>query len=177
MVYILQEAKTHRGGPAHSHLVQSSVVEGSHSKPTADFNPEEITKLRELLDSLGKPTNTGSSSMALSGSSHPYALSVIQSTEKETWIVDSGATNHMTHSSTEFISYTPCPSNKKIVTADGTFITVAGKGDIPLSQNLILRDVLHVPKLSAKLLSIHKLTTDLQCLVTFTPTLCKFQDQ
>ena len=166
-----------RGGPAHVHLVQSSVVKESHSKPTADFNSEEITRLRELLDSLVKPTNTGSSSMALSGSSHPYALSVLQSTGKGTWIVDSGATNHMTHSSTEFISYTPCPSNKKIVTADGTFITVAGKGDIPLSQNLMLRDVLHVPKLSAKLLSIHKLTTDLQCLVTFTPTLCKFQDQ
>lgn len=83
----------------------------------------------------------------------------------------------MTHSSTEFISYRPCPSNKKIATTDGTFITVAGKGDILLSQDLILKDVLHVPKLSAKLLSIHKLTTDLQCLVTFSPTLRKFQDQ
>jgi len=57
------------------------------------------------------------------------------------------------------------------------FFIVAGKGDILLSHDLILRDVLHVPKLSAKLLSIHKLTTDLQCLVTFSPTLCKFQDQ
>ena len=40
-----------------------------------------------------------------------------------------------------------------------------------------MRDALHAPKLSSKLLSIHKLTMDLQCLVTFSPTLCKFKDQ
>ena len=82
----------------------------------------------------------------------------------------------MTYSSTKFISYKPCPSNKKIKSADDTFIKVVGKGGILLSQDLILKDVLHVPKLFAKLLYIHKLTTDLQCLATFSPTLCKFQD-
>ena len=168
---------TQRGGPAQAHLAQSSVAEGSPSRPLTDFNTEEIKKLRDFLETLVKPTDTGSSSLAFSGNSQAYALSVLQSTAQGTWVVDSGATDHMTYSSTEFISYRPCPSNKKIATADGTFITVAGKGDILLSQDLILRDVLHVPKLSAKLLSVHKLTTDLQCLVTFSPTLCKFQDQ
>jgi len=36
----------------------------------------------------------------------------------------------MHQSSTRFISYRFCPSNPKIALADGTFITVAGKGDI-----------------------------------------------
>jgi len=53
----------------------------------------------------------------------------------------------MTQSSTRFISYRPCQSNKKIALADGTFITTVGKGDIMINQNLILKDVLHVPKL------------------------------
>lgn len=49
------------------------------------------------------------------------------------------------------------------------------KGDIPLSHNIILRDVFHVSKLSSKILFIYKLTTNLKCLVTFNPTLCKFK--
>jgi len=57
----------------------------------------------------------------------------------------------MTQSSTGFISYRPCPSNKKIALANGTFITVVGKGDIMINQNLVLKDVLHVPKLSTNL--------------------------
>ena len=92
------------------------------------------------------------------------------------WVADSGATDHITHSSTEFISYRPCPNNKKLQ-LQMTHLLVCGKGDILLSQYLILKDILHVPKLSVKLLAIHKLTTDLQCLVTFSPTLRKFQDQ
>jgi len=83
--------------------------------------------LREFLE-IVKPTNTGSSSLAFSGTSQAYALSVLQSIAQGTWVVDSGATDHMTHSSTEFISYRPCLSNKKIATADDTFITIVGKG-------------------------------------------------
>ena len=85
------------------------------------------------LETLVKPTNTSSSSLAFSGTSQAYALSVLQSTAQGTWVVDTGATDCMTHSSTEFISYRPCPNNKKIATADGTLITVVGKGDILLS--------------------------------------------
>ena len=127
--------------------------------------PQDLTCKLEMIDihspvhleTLVKPTNTSSSSLAFSGTSQAYALSVLQSTAQGTWVVDTGATDCMTHSSTEFISYRPCPNNKKIATADGTFIIVVGKGDILLCQDLILRDVLHVPKLSAKLLFVQDL--------------------
>ena len=90
----------------------------SPSRPLTNYNIEEIKKLREVLETLVKPTNTCSSSLALSSTSQAYALSVLQSTAQVTWVVDSGATDHMTHSSTEFISYKPCPSNKKIAIAN-----------------------------------------------------------
>ena len=127
------------------------------------------------MGKLKKPTGACTCSLALSGNSQPYALNV--STSKGTWIVDSGATDHMTQSSHGFISYNPCPSNKKIATADGTLVTVAGQGGVVINQNFILKNVLHVPKLSANLVSIHKLTKDLNCVVTFSSALCKFQDQ
>lgn len=80
---------TRQGEPTHAHLVKSSVVERSYSKPTTNFNSEEITKPKESIDSLVKPINIGSSYVALSCISHDYALRVIQTTPKRTWFVDS----------------------------------------------------------------------------------------
>ena len=93
------------------------------------------------------------------------------------WIIDSGAKYHMTKSSYDFVSYNPCPSNKKISTADGTVITVAGWGDVVINLKFVLKNVFHVPKFSVNLVSVHKLTKDLNCIVTFSSTHCEFQDQ
>ncbi|PON43746.1 LOW QUALITY PROTEIN: hypothetical protein TorRG33x02_333020 [Trema orientale] len=41
----------------------------------------------------------------------------------------------MTQSSRRFVSYSPCPSNKKITIADGTLVTVVGRGDVVINQN------------------------------------------
>ena len=91
--------------------------------------------------------------------------------------MDSGAADHMTQSFHGFVSYRPCPSNKTIATPDGTLVTVAGRGDAVINQNFVLKNVLHVPKLSTHLVLIHKFTKDLNCMVTFSFALCKFQDQ
>ena len=73
-----------------------------------------------------------------------------------------------------FVSYSPCPSNKKIAIANGTSITVVGRGDVVINDNLVLKNVLHVLKLSTNLVSIHKLTKDLKYTMTFSSALCKF---
>ncbi|PON52943.1 hypothetical protein PanWU01x14_206260 [Parasponia andersonii] len=83
----------------------------------------------------------------------------------------------MTQSSHGFVSYSPCPSNKKVATADGTFITVASQGDATTNSILVLKNVLHVPKLSTNLVSVHKFTKDLDCVVTFSSRICQIQDQ
>ena len=90
----------------------------------------------------------------------------------DSWIIDSDATNHMTSKSQLFNTYTPSPSNKKIVMANGSLVTVAGFGDIYITPTLILKNVLHVPKLSANLVSIQKLTHDLKCYAIFFPSYC-----
>lgn len=76
----------------------------------------------------------------------------------KTWVLDSKATDHMTCYSNQFLSYTPCSSHKKITIADRSSTTVAGQGDIYISDSLMLKNVLHVPKLFANLVSIQKLT-------------------
>lgn len=46
-----------------------------------------------------------------------------------------------------------------------------------INHNLILKHVQHVPKLSTNLISVHKLTMDLQYSMFFNSTPCQFQDQ
>ena len=67
-----------------------------------------LTLLGETLISLG-----------LNASSNEF---------RNTWILDSGVTNHMTHNPNQFKTYLPCPSNRKIVVADGITTTVASIG-------------------------------------------------
>ena len=74
-----------------------------------------------------------------------------------------------------FLIYNPCPGNFKIRIADGSLSSVAGKGNIKLS-NMTIFSVLHVPNLTCNLVSISKLTNDLNCVAKFYPSYCEFQD-
>lgn len=94
----------------------------------------------------------------------------------EPWVIDSGATDHMTGCASIFSSYKPSPGNLKIKIADGSLATVAGTGIINISPQISLIDALHVPKLSCNLLSVSKITKDLNCTAQFSHSICKFQD-
>lgn len=83
------------------------------------------------------------------------------------WIVDSRATDHMTHSSIKFDTYKPSPGNQKITVPNGTPITVAGQGNIKRRSPLPLQNVLYVPKLSTNPTSFHQTTKNPNCLIIF----------
>ena len=75
-----------------------------------------------------------------------------------------------------FSTYIPCSGKDKVRTVDGNFSSVSGKGVIHISDSLSLSSVLHVPNFLTNLLSISRLTCDLNCCVTFYPSHCVFQD-
>ena len=91
------------------------------------------------------------------------------------WIIDSGASDHMSRSSNLFSDYKPYSGQDKVKIADGTFSSVSGKGLIRVTP-LSLTSVLHVPSFSHNLLSLIRITRDLNCCVTFYPSHCVFQD-
>ncbi|KAL0410895.1 UNVERIFIED_CONTAM: Retrovirus-related Pol polyprotein from transposon RE1 [Sesamum latifolium] len=94
-----------------------------------ELNKEEINKLRNLLNSLSEPSST--CSLAQSGKCLiSYSFSASDSPLSSSWIIDSKAIDHMTHTPTRFVTYNPCPGNRKVSVADGSLVTVAGQGTI-----------------------------------------------
>ena len=93
------------------------------------------------------------------------------------WIIDSGASDHMTNTSSLFKTYSVCSGNQKVRIADESLSSIAGKGSIQISDTIVLKFVLHVPNLSCNLLSVSKLSQDSNCSVIFYPTHCEFQDR
>lgn len=141
-----------------------------------DFNKKKIEKLKNLLTSL--ENLIGACSFTQTGKYFPYlAFSVSDMSLSSFWVIDLGATDHVTHSLQKFSTCSPCPSNKKIAIADGSLTTVADQGEIPLNKNVVLKNVLHVPKLSTNLVSIHRLTNVLNCHVIFYPSYCIFKNK
>ena len=130
--------------------------------------------MRALLGTLEKPSSkksSGTCSLALLVKFLIFiGVKVLDRTFANSWVLDSGATDHMTHSSHQFNNYNPCPSQRKIAIANGSFTTIAGVADVQISPTLTFRNALYVPKLSTNLVFIQKLTQDLGCNVTFYPT-------
>ena len=83
----------------------------------------------------------------------------------------------MTSHSNFFSNYTILSGRPKVKVANGTFSSIIGQGIDSITSSLTLQNVLHIPNLSCNLLSVSKITKDLNCFVTFTPSHCVFQDQ
>ena len=111
---------------------------------------------------------------ALQGNLH-YSLSS-NKLSKNTWIADTGASDHMACSTCSMTEYTLCDNPINILMADGTTSPAKGHGTVCIS-GLKLKSILHVPGLRCNLLSVHKITQDMYCCVTFFPSYCLFQNQ
>ena len=81
----------------------------------------------------------------------------------------------MTPNPLVFDTYKPIVTSKQITIANGTSVSIRGQGTVILSPNITLQKVLHVPNLSANLVSIHRLTNDLNCHAKFSSNMCEFQ--
>ena len=92
------------------------------------------------------------------------------------WIIDSGATNHMTGSSRRFLSYAPRSGKDRVKIADGSSAPIMGCGIVSCTSSLSLNPVLHVPNFPLSLLSVSSITKSLNCRAVFEPTFCVFQE-
>ncbi|GAV78037.1 hypothetical protein CFOL_v3_21505 [Cephalotus follicularis] len=163
---------------ANSAIVSPPAGQSSSATTPLPFTPDQMQVLRNLFTKEHIPPSSDistASAMSITSPSdnvsgnHFCGLSTL----RNSWIIDSGATDHMTGTFSQFASFVPSPSLNHVTTADGSCSPISGCGTIQFS-NFSLPSVLLVPKLTDNLLSISSLTKQLNCKVTFFPTYCIF---
>jgi len=136
-----------------------------------DFGTSTATHMQEAIPKshssivAGFITKSGISNSTLN-------LCVI--TTSGDWIIDSGATDHMTCDPHKFINFFPNCSKTAIINANGISFPIEGVDTISLSPSLSISDVLFVPTLNCNLLSVSKLTKLHSYVALFYSTRCFF---
>jgi hypothetical protein len=92
-----------------------------------------------------------------------------------TWVIDTGATDHMVYSTKLFTKITST-IHTTVELPNGESALVTHIGTVKISESLILADVLCVPSFSFNLISVSKLTSSLNCCIFFLSNLCFIQD-
>jgi hypothetical protein len=150
-----------------------------------NYRPERNKTLLHLQASLVEQATTDSHlsliPLAESSTSIPdqgncgYVFSSSSTQHDDAWIIDSGATNHMTYDPHDFSNITQ-PRRTCIANANGATYPVTGAGIVPLSPSLSLSHTLLIPSLSNKLMSESQVTEELNCVVLIYSTFCLLQD-
>lgn len=91
------------------------------------------------------------------------------------WIIDSGCTEHITRLSDILENKEITPFEKPVIIPNGESIPVRGKGNCRLTEEVKLNGVLSVTNFKCNLLSVSRITNDVQCAVTFFPNFCVMQ--
>lgn len=78
------------------------------------------------------------------------------------WLLDSGASSHMTFTKLDFQTYEVLPEPVEIIIANGATMKAIGVGNIKIKTDngriVTITDVLHIPQLDRRLISIPELT-------------------
>ncbi|RVX01052.1 Retrovirus-related Pol polyprotein from transposon TNT 1-94 [Vitis vinifera] len=169
-------------GPAFGMATNSSsstsdiIISSSSSSHQMEMLQKLLSPLLSVQSQTGSSSNQVIGSGTLAHKGNFLSAFTAGKKRKKPWIVDSGASDHMTGDATIFDTYSSCPNNLTIRIADGSLSKVAGTGSVVLSRDLTLNSVLLVPNLDCNLLSISKLTKEKRCITNFSSTHCEFQD-
>ncbi|KAL4562842.1 hypothetical protein LXL04_026873 [Taraxacum kok-saghyz] len=137
------------------------------------FTKEQLEALRKVLQSTTLE-DKGIAAIAQQGGGFSSAFTTSTSGTRP-WVVDCGATDHMTGDRNTFAEFQPMSESKTIKVATGEDANVAGIGTVVISKNITLRSVLYVPNLDYNLLAPIKLMKDQNCITVLTPSVCVFQ--
>ena len=151
-----------RGTSAYNAITEGEFIQ----KP--DHRDQTIQELNQKVAALQALHHVDQPGTAASASANSV------SNPSASWIIDSGATDHMTGKQEGFLSL--CPLDGKIKLADGSLSNIVGQGTFSIPSSFTLPSVLHAPAFPTNLLSVSSLTKTLNCSITFFPSHCVFQD-
>ncbi|KAK3003051.1 hypothetical protein RJ639_019816 [Escallonia herrerae] len=138
-----------------------SQAQAAATSALPGLTPEQMQRLITFLES--SPSGTDS----LVGKSLPT---------KHTWLIDSGASHHMTGNLNFFSSIWDIPPSL-VGIPDGLQTNAIKAGSVSLADDITLHHVLYVPNLAVNLISVSCLASDTNCFVAFSHDICVLQDR
>ncbi|OEL34059.1 hypothetical protein BAE44_0004923, partial [Dichanthelium oligosanthes] len=151
-----RRAVSHRGPPAASSDIQAVATAPQFQQSVPHFQQQSSSNISVPVSAY----------MSASSTSNPGTAF---------WVLDLGASFHMTSNSSRLDSCQPITNTCCVQTADGNLCTVTHQGNLITSQ-FAVSDVALVPKLSMNLISIGQLA-DLNCVIGYDDTSCFIQDR
>lgn len=140
-----------------------SIGETSTTLDSSLFSKEQLELLQKIFGQSQsiQPTVIASGSVVHKGN----FISVLNTKREQSymWIVDSRVSDHMIGDIKQLTKFNPCYENWIVRITDGSLSRAVGTGSIVLSKDLTLNCVLLVPNLDCNLLSVSKITRDLNC--------------
>ena len=112
--------------------------------------------------------STSTINLAFTSSTHAFFAS------RSSWVIDSGASAHMTGTPSTLSSLTPTTAYPPVSITDRRSCSIKGYGSTKPTPSLTLHNVLYVPGFPTNLLSISTITCTLNCVVIFYPFHCVF---
>ena len=102
--------------------------------------------------SQGSFSTTASTIGPATTSSDPSAASALSDISQSLWLLDSGASFHMTYDATHLYACQPVSSDLRVIIADGTTLPITSR-DLLHTPQFHIPDVVYIPQLSMNLIS------------------------
>ena len=134
------------------------------------FTTEQYNQLLALINS--NSTQAGLSGQLVHTVQSAHFAGIAKN--YDSWIIDSGASDHMTPFESN-LSSKRC-TKQPIVMPNGSIASASHIGQIDLGSDLELNKALCVPSFTHNLISVSKLTKKNNCAAIFFPKFCVFQD-
>jgi len=166
-------APVHRG---QSHGFSAPSQLASQSNLLNEISAEQLQQLAQAVSMISSThSSDNSNAYANAAGLASFFNPSINSVFTKPWILDSGATDHITYDS---IIFTKAESSQIPIVnlPTGSCAPITSTGTIPFNSNITLDKVLCVPSFRLNLMSVSKLTHSLNYCAILFPTFCVLQD-
>ena len=134
-------------------LNRNRRFQSAHVASASNTLEQLVVLSADAYAKLLKPASTPTTTLAKLGKPDTCLMS-----SSSNWVIDSGATDHMTRNSSLFTTFQSHPSTSTVTLADGSKSYVLGSGTINPTPLIPLTYVLSLPHFSFNLISVSKLT-------------------
>jgi hypothetical protein len=174
--------KEKKGFSGLSKIEEIKEAQSSNPNPPAGSSVAQTVQLNQLLTQLNNLLQQQTSSFVhfkdFFHSPNIYSSSQIANICQNTnrWIIDSGATDHMTCNKNKLTNIVQNKDPQHVIVANGNKVQIHGFG----TTKVLAKDVntiLYLPEFNSNLLSISKITRELNCDVIFSSNKVTFQDR